>query len=71
MRSCVYTGRVEHTRSAGVAHTFGYRHALLCLDLDELPHVFDGRWLVRDGLVLTAVGMVGHQASSQHEINES
>lgn len=45
MRSCVYTGRVEHTRSAGVAHTFGYRHALLCLDLDELPHVFDGRWL--------------------------
>lgn len=45
MRSCLYTGRVDHVRSAGIAHAFGYRHALLCLDLDELPHVFDRRWL--------------------------
>lgn len=45
MRSCLYTGRVDHVRGAGITHAFGYRHALLCLDLDELPHVFDGRWL--------------------------
>lgn len=45
MKSALYIGRVWHARSSGVAHSFSYRHALLCLDLDELEHVFDGRWL--------------------------
>lgn len=45
MRSAIYVGRVRHERLALVEHSFSYRHALLCLDLDELPHVFDRRWL--------------------------
>ncbi|MFN0241805.1 MAG: DUF1365 domain-containing protein [Planctomycetota bacterium] len=45
MRSAIYVGRVRHARYDRIAHAFDYRHALLCLDLDELSHVFERRWL--------------------------
>lgn len=45
MTCAVYSGRVAHARTAGVERAFAYRHALLYLDLDELPRAFDGRWL--------------------------
>lgn len=44
MNSALYLGRVTHRRIGGVEHTFGYRHALLALDLAELEQAFEGRW---------------------------
>jgi DUF1365 family protein len=45
VRSGVYEGRVRHARAEPVVHAFGYRVALLYLELDELEQVFEGRWL--------------------------
>lgn len=45
MNSGVYQGIVRHRRFSPVRHDFLYRTFLLYLDLDELPRVFDGRWL--------------------------
>lgn len=45
MNSCVYRGTVRHRRFAPIARTFEYRLFMMYLDLDELPEVFDGRWL--------------------------
>ena len=45
MRSCLYEGFVTHVRLGPVPHRFRYRMGLFYLDLAELPHVFDGRWL--------------------------
>lgn len=45
MNSCVYVGTVRHRRFSPIRHDFRYRLFLLYLDLDELPGVFDGRWL--------------------------
>ena len=39
--SAIYEGRVHHRRTAPVAHEFGYRHAMVYLDLDELPGALD------------------------------
>jgi DUF1365 family protein len=39
--SAIYAGWVGHRRHAPVRHSFRYRHALLYLDLDELPQVLD------------------------------
>ena len=44
MHSCIYEGRVEHTRSAPARHQFSYRLFLMYLDLDELEDVFQKRW---------------------------
>lgn len=44
MESCIYEGRVRHTRSKPVRHEFSYRMFLVYLDLDELETVFRGRW---------------------------
>ena len=41
MTSAVYDGWVGHRRHAPVEHAFRYRHAMLYLDLDELPEVLD------------------------------
>jgi len=43
--SCLYRGRVRHTRREPTEHGFGYRLFLLYLDLDELDTVFAGRKL--------------------------
>lgn len=45
MNSCVYEGTVRHRRFTPVEHDFQYKLFMLYLDLDELPGVFDGRWL--------------------------
>lgn len=45
MHSCIFEGRVRHTRHLPVAHRFAYRMFMLYLDLDELPSVFSSRWL--------------------------
>ncbi len=45
LQSAVYEGSVRHRRHAPHAHAFRYRICMLYLDLDELDHVFDGRWL--------------------------
>ena len=43
--SAVYEGWVRHRRHAPHAHAFGYRIALLFLDLEEVERAFAGRWL--------------------------
>lgn len=45
MKSCLYAGHVRHRRFAPRPHAFGYSLFMLYLDLAELDHVFDGRWL--------------------------
>ena len=44
MDSCIYEGRVSHTRSKPAKHQFSYRLFLMYLDLDELDTVFEKRW---------------------------
>jgi len=39
--SAVYEGWVRHRRHTPVEHAFTYRHSMVLLDLDELPHVLD------------------------------
>jgi uncharacterized protein len=43
--SAIYRGTVRHRRHAPHAHAFRYRLYMLYLDLGELAHAFDGRWL--------------------------
>lgn len=45
MDSCIFEGRVRHTRRVPARHRFSYRVFMMYLDLDELPRLFDGRWL--------------------------
>jgi len=44
MESCIYKGRVRHTRTQPVVHRFSYSLFLMYLDLDELPELFRKRW---------------------------
>ena len=41
MTSAIYDGSIRHRRHSPVEHAFTYRHAMLYLDLDELPGVLD------------------------------
>ncbi len=41
LASALYDGWVGHRRHSPVEHSFRYRHAMLYLDLDELPRVLD------------------------------
>lgn len=43
--SCIYEGRVRHRRYGPRPHAFTYSLFMMCLDLDELPRLFEGRWL--------------------------
>ncbi len=45
MESCIYEGRVRHTRTEPVLHRFSYRMFMMYLDLEELPELFRKRWL--------------------------
>ncbi|MEM7349377.1 MAG: DUF1365 domain-containing protein [Acidobacteriota bacterium] len=45
MHSAIYEGTLHHCRRTPVEHRFAYPLYLMYLDLDELAHVFDGRWL--------------------------
>ncbi|MBT8063178.1 MAG: DUF1365 domain-containing protein [Gammaproteobacteria bacterium] len=44
MHSAIYKGRVKHSRSVPVPHSFRYRLFMMYLDLAELDDVFRGRW---------------------------
>ncbi len=44
-RSGIYCGWIRHRRFAPKPHGFGYRFHMLYLDLEELPSLFEGRWL--------------------------
>jgi len=44
MDSCIYEGRVRHTRTTPAVHAFEYRLFMMYLDLDELPSLFARRW---------------------------
>jgi len=43
--SAIYSGIVAHRRFTPHSHEFNYRMFMLYLDLDELPRLFDRRWL--------------------------
>ncbi len=45
MESCIFEGRVRHTRRLPVRHSFVYRIYMMYLDLDELDGLFDRYWL--------------------------
>jgi DUF1365 family protein len=45
MRSCLYEGRVRHRRRTQIDDEFSHPLFMAYLDLDELPEIFDGRWL--------------------------
>jgi uncharacterized protein len=45
VKSCLYEGVVEHSRSGLRAHRFSYRLYMVYVDLAELPHLFDRFWL--------------------------
>ncbi|MGE0115718.1 MAG: DUF1365 domain-containing protein [Steroidobacteraceae bacterium] len=44
MKSCFYTGHIQHRRHAPRSNAFRYRIYMMLLDLDELPTLFDGYW---------------------------
>jgi DUF1365 family protein len=45
VHSCIYEGIVRHRRLAPIAHAFRYQLFMMYLDLDELPSLFENRWL--------------------------
>lgn len=45
LASAVYVGTVRHRRHLPREHAFQYRMFQLYLDLDELPRLFEDRWL--------------------------
>lgn len=47
LASAIYRGRIRHRRFAPKAHAFSYPMFMMYLDLDELDHVFAGRWFWR------------------------
>ena len=44
MESCLYEGNVVHTRMLPTFHSFKYNLFMLCVDLNELPHIFKPYW---------------------------
>jgi len=45
VNSCLYEGSIRHRRHREVDDEFRHRLFMVYLDLDELPWLFDGRWL--------------------------
>jgi DUF1365 family protein len=45
MHSSIFSGQVSHSRTIPLSHSFRYRLFMMYLDLSELDHVFEGRWL--------------------------
>ena len=45
MKSCIYRGELFHHRYLPRENKFTYTVYFMFLDLEELEHVFDGRWL--------------------------
>jgi len=45
LASCIYEGTIDHCRFAPTSHSFRYELFMMYLDLDELPRLFEKRWL--------------------------
>lgn len=45
MNSCLYFGKLAHRRLTPAVNAFRYNIFMVYLDLAELDHVFEGRWL--------------------------
>jgi hypothetical protein len=45
VNSCIYEGSVRHRRRSMIDDEFEHRLFMVLLDLDELPALFDRRWL--------------------------
>jgi uncharacterized protein len=45
VHSCIYEGKVRHRRFSPVQNEFRYRLFLMFLDFQELPTLFQNRWL--------------------------
>ncbi|MGQ0810825.1 MAG: DUF1365 domain-containing protein [Nitrospiraceae bacterium] len=45
MNSCIYEGKVRHRRFSPAHVAFQYTLFMMYLDLEELPTLFEGRWL--------------------------
>jgi uncharacterized protein len=45
MKSCIYRGQVEHSRSTPAANSFSYSVFMMYADLDEIGSVLDRFWL--------------------------
>jgi DUF1365 family protein len=45
VNSCLYEGSVRHRRREAIEDEFHYPLFMVYLDLEELPGLFDGRWL--------------------------
>jgi len=45
IHSCIYEGEIRHRRFSPVRHEFHYQLFLMYVDLDELPWLFQRRWL--------------------------
>lgn len=72
MQSCIYEGRVRHTRNSPVRHRFRYRVFMMYLDLEELPNVFEKRWLwsTRRG-ALARFERSNHLGPAEQRLDES
>ena len=72
MQSCIYEGRVRHTRMRPALHRFSYRMFMMYLDLDELPTLFDGRllWSARRP-ALGRFRRANHFGDPRSELSES
>lgn len=45
MKSCIYRGRVRHTRKQPSRHSFSYPLFMMYIDLAEIHNLFRDRWL--------------------------
>ncbi len=69
MNSALYFGRVRHRRFGRPAHEFSYSVGFLYLDLDELEHVFDRRWLWSvEGFTPYSFSRAGHLGAKSNSL---
>jgi uncharacterized protein len=72
MDSAIYEGWVRHRRFGPVEHAFAYRVYLVCVDLSELPTLFDGQpfWSAR-GFSLAWFRRSDHLGDSDIPLDQS
>jgi len=72
VESCIYEGRVRHTRTVPVSHRFSYRIFLMYLDLEELPTLFAKRWFwSASGPALARFRRADHLGPESEDLDES
>ena len=72
MKSCIYEGRVRHSRNKPAVHRFNYRLFMMYLDLDELPELFARRsfWSV-SGPAIARFRRSDHLGPETEDLSES